>query len=480
VLAGAFKVFGTSLIVERLAAFAQQVGVVVGVYALARHSGRAVATFSSFISAVLIVPPVGSLIALAWTGGLAVSLFGVLAGLESRRVDGSRARLLALVSGLLFGLALLYRIDLVVAIGLATLAILWGVSGQLKRRLLSGLAIGASPYLIHLATAGVGNAVRGMIIEPVYSRGSALPIPPPPDHFSAYLERFVDLPSLYWPVPTLPGPAQLTVWFFVMLLSVAAILLVGASRLRQAPDDLRVRVLLVVGLFSIGLLPQGLQRASASHFGLASAVSIAFLPIAIVELVRARKRNSRTWTRGVVGGGSVLAMVILVIPLFTARPYVDFTLQTFGRHRVAAFRVEHNGRIFYYGRRDAARAANEMLPVVERISKPGERLFVGPTDLRKTPYDDAYLYYMLPTLTPATYYVEMDPGLANGKDSRLADDLRSADIAILSSVWNGWDEPNDSRKFGPDLPNRVLRTEFCLVRWFGPGRLYEVYRRCDR
>ena len=132
------------------------------------------------------------------------------------------------------------------------------------------------------------------------------------------------------------------------------------------------------------------------------------------------------------------------------------------------------------GGTDVADAANELLPEVERITKPGDRLFVGPTDLRKTPYSDAYLYYMLPDLDPATYFIEMDPGVANREGSRLADDLRSADVAILSSVWNDWDEPNDARKVGPNEPNRVLRNEFCLVDTYGEDGLYELYRRCDR
>jgi hypothetical protein len=73
----------------------------------------------------------------------------------------------------------------------------------------------------------------------------------------------------------------------------------------------------------------------------------------------------------------------------------------------------------------------------------------------------------------------MDPGVANRDDSGLADDLASADIAILSSVWNGWEEPNDSRDFGSAEPNRVLRDQFCLVNSYGDG-LYELYEKCDR
>ena len=56
-----------------------------------------------------------------------------------------------------------------------------------------------------------------------------------------------------------------------------------------------------------------------------------------------------------------------------------------------------------------------VIAAAAKISKPGQRLFVGPVDLRKTPYSDAYLYYMLPDLVPATYYIEMDPGVANAE-----------------------------------------------------------------
>ena len=54
-----------------------------------------------------------------------------------------------------------------------------------------------------------------------------------------------------------------------------------------------------------------------------------------------------------------------------------------------------------------------MIADLDRMSKPGERLLVGPSDLRRTWYSDAFFYYMFPELTPATYFIEMDPGLAN-------------------------------------------------------------------
>jgi hypothetical protein len=70
----------------------------------------------------------------------------------------------------------------------------------------------------------------------------------------------------------------------------------------------------------------------------------------------------------------------------------------------------------------------------------------------------------------------MDPGMANAPDSGLAEEVAAADWLILSHVWDAWDEPNDSREFGPDEPNQVVAENFCPVGDYEP--FFEVYRRC--
>ena len=119
----------------------------------------------------------------------------------------------------------------------------------------------------------------------------------------------------------------------------------------------------------------------------------------------------------------------------------------------------------------------QLLPAADRVIRPGDRLVVGTGDLRKTPLSEAFLYYLLPEARPGTYYVEMDPGVANADDSRLADDLSKADVVILSRVWDEFHEPNDSQELGSDRPNRVLRRRFCTVLDLP---LYELLERCDR
>jgi hypothetical protein len=344
-------------------------------------------------------------------------------------------------------------------------------------RLLAGFAAGIAPYAIQLATAGIGNSVRGMVLDPVFHLrgGRGLPVPPPWSHVDGFLQRAGLLQQLSWPVPHLAASQQLSLWFFLLLGVVLFSVVHGWRAVRADPASLRARTLLVVPLFSLGIVPQAMQRADSAHFAWVSCVPFGFLPVVLFDFARraAPRVSTRRLTLGV--GAGVLALVVLVLPAFTATRYADYSLQTFGVHR-HSYKIEHNGRVFYYGKQDRATAANEVIAAAARISRPGQRLFVGPGNLRKTPYSDAYLYYELGDLVPATYYIEMDPGMANTEHSGLDRQLASADIAILSKIWDDWSEPNDSRKVGSDKSARVLARDFCRVGTY--GNLYELYRKC--
>jgi hypothetical protein len=482
VLAGVYKVFGTQLVVERLFALLQQIGIVLGLYGLARFWGRTVALCAAVICLVIIVPPIG-LTALAWDGGVALGLIGLLITLHGRRrlrLRPDTAMRFALVGGIVSGFALLYRLDLVVAVGLGLLAAWWGTTTKFKIRLGIGFAIGVAGYLVHIAMAGLSNVVEGMILQPVFDLrgGRKLPVPPPWDHFDGFLQKSGAIMSSHWPLPALRQPAQLTVWFFGLLAAVVFLVVVGAWAVRRDRTSIRARVLLAGALFSLGMVPQAMQRVDSAHFAWVSCVPFALVPVAALELLRAyAPRWSFRNTAALSGLAAILAMT-LVIPQFTAWAYSDYVLQTFGRHRLV-FKIEHDGRTFYYGRKEVADAARELLAEVPKVAKPGDKLFVGTTDLRKTPLSEAYLYYMLPDNPPSTYYIEMDPGVANAKGSGLAKDLADAQIAILSGAWNDWSEPNDSRKLGSDAANKVLVRDFCLVGHWGVHRtgdpLYQLF-----
>jgi 4-amino-4-deoxy-L-arabinose transferase-like glycosyltransferase len=475
-LGGVFKVFGVSLLSERGFGLVQQLAIVFGVYALARRWGRILAVIAAVTSGLIIIP--FALTALAWVGGVGLALCGLAAGVEARaHRDDRGARRWAMVAGLLLGLAILFRLDLVLGVGLATIALVRGMERSRVSRLFAGFVIGVLPYSIHIATAGPGHVFQGMVIDPIFRLrgGRSLPIPPSWGHLDGFLQRAGALAQLSWPFPAPARPHQLFLWFFLLLVAIAFVLWQGWRATCTDPGSVTARTLLVVGLFGVGILPQALQRVDSGHFAWVGCVVFAFVPIAGYELVRRRAPKVPIRRTAIASGALMLALLAFVIPAFTIRTYVDYSLQTFGIHR-ASYKIEHDGRVFYYGKPDRAAAANMVIAAADRISKPGQRLFVGPVNLRKTPYSDAYLYYMLADLVPATYYIEMDPGVANANGSRLPEDLESADVVILSAIWEDWSEPNDSRKVGSDGAEKVLARDFCQVGTYLD--LYQLYRKC--
>ena len=480
VLAGAFEVLGTTLATERAIGFLQQLGLAFGILALLRPWGRWVAAAGGATAAMIVVPPIG-LTALAWTGGVALGLWslnGSLTGLAAEPGSARRRRLL-LVAGLLAGAALLYRPDLVLAVGLSSVVLWPGLDRSGRRRFAGGLAVGVSPYLVHVATAGVGNVVTGLVLEPVFELrgGRRLPLPPSWSHFDGFLQRAGQLIEPPWPLPAPPPPAQLSLWLALLVAANVALVVAGVHALRRGD-----RWLLVLALFSVGLLPQAIQRADSTHLAWVSCVPLGLLPAAAAEGIRAWRPRWPSGRQAMAAAAVPLLATLALAPHFTWAIYTDYVARSVGAREIEAGTIRRGDRTFPYGRPDAVEAVNAMLPDVERVMRPGDTLFVGTADLRKTPYSEAFLYYLLPELAPATRYIEMDPGIANAEDSGLADELRAADIAILSSIRDDWDEPNDSQEFGPDEPNQVIEEDFCLVDSYGDGLsdrgLYELYRRC--
>ena len=405
----------------------------------------------------------------------------MVAALAGRNAtDERRAGRLLVVAGLLGGAALLFRLDLVLAVTLGLVVSAWGMAAARRRRLLIGAAAGVSPYLIHVAMAGPGHVITGMIIDPVFNLrgGRRLPVPPSWSHFDGFLQRAGLLAEPPWPFPAPPSPAQLTLWLGLLLATVAVLVVLGWRAVRSSPERALSRTLLVMGVFSLGLLTQALQRADSTHLAWVSCVPLGFVPVAVAEVLRGR----RDWVRSWVPVLAPFALLLVVVPHFTLRTYADATAQSLGYHR-ESYTIRHGDRVFYYGRKDAADSVNAMLVDVDRLTTDGQRLFVGTGDLRKTPYSEAFLYYLLPRLVPSTYFIEMDPGMAN-KGTRMADDLAHSDVAILSSIRDDWVEPNDSRVVGSDAASQVLQRDFCLKGSYGQGLfghgLYELYLRCDQ
>lgn len=495
-LAGTYEVFGTSLATERTFGLVQHLAFVLGVFAIARRWGRVVGLVCALTSLLIVVPPAG-LTALAWNGGLAFAVWSIW--FASRRVppsldvagddDGAEAaedpspvRRGLFVAGLLGGLGLLFRPDLVVALTLGLGAAAWPFAWRRWRPLLAGSALGVSPMLLHLIVAGPANAIDGMVLDPVFRLrpGRHLPVPPSWDELDGWFQKASGLRTLGWPFPAPELSHQVAMWFWCTVVSAFFVAGVGIWAVRRAPRDRQARTLRAVGLLGVGMLSQALQRPDTTHLAWVSCVPLALVPVAITELFRHRSPVPRR-IRLPVAVVPAVVVLVAVIPHFTLRSWVDLSGQTFGRN-VFGYPVNNEGRNFYLGSPEVADAANAVVADLQDRAAPGERLFVGPMDLRRTPYSDASFYFLFPDLVPATYFIEMDPGIADAEGSRLADDVASADWLILSNVWTDWTEPNDSDRLGPDAPNQVVRDDFCLVDDYGANPAgapwFALYERC--
>jgi hypothetical protein len=171
----------------------------------------------------------------------------------------------------------------------------------------------------------------------------------------------------------------------------------------------------------------------------------------------------------------VLVLVaVLVVPSFPLRGWTEAVGRTISGD-ATGFPVVRGGRSFPYGSASDAAAAQEVVDELSRSSRPGERLVVGPADLSRTVYSDAWLYSLFDELQPGTRFVEMDPGIADAPDSGLADEVADADWVVLSEVWRDWDEPNGSRSPGSSSATEELEASFCEV--IDNGR-FRLLRRC--
>jgi 4-amino-4-deoxy-L-arabinose transferase-like glycosyltransferase len=473
VLMGWYKVVGFSLESERTFGLVQHLGIIFALFALARPWGRLAAAAVGGLAVFYVLTPIG-LTAMAWNGGLALCLWSIVFALRARGVSNPRRSLIA--AGVLAGLALTYRPDLALALVLVYAWFLW--RNRRWRTVVPAFLVGLVPMWVHIAMVGPSTAFRGMVIDPVFKlrAGRELPRPPSWTHLDGSLQAIAELVPPWWKLPALSAEKALFLWFFAMLV-VPLVLLWVAVRLWRREHSPRAAVLLCGALFSIGVVPQALQRPDSTHLSWVTCISFPLLILAVVESVRHRHPRTTVRQRVAVGVAAVLALTLVVAPLFTFRYYLLHTRVSAGNVQTP-FPVERNGRRFYLGDFGPYLASRDVIADLATMSKPGERLLVGPSDLRRTWYSDAFFYYMFPELTPATYFIEMDPGLANAPGSRLASEVASSDWVILTSFWDGWREPNSSMDFGSDEPNQVLHDKFCEVRSYQDG-LVRLFHRCS-
>ena len=103
---------------------------------------------------------------------------------------------------------------------------------------------------------------------------------------------------------------------------------------RAAPGSVRATTLWPAALFGAALLPQALQRPDTAHLSWVTGVTFALAIPAMVELLeRGTGLPGRPSRRRWIAIGVVAAILVAVIPFYPVRTYADLVGQTFGRNR---------------------------------------------------------------------------------------------------------------------------------------------------
>lgn len=471
VLALWYRIAGDTLESQRTFGLLQHIGIIFALYALARAWGHVAAVGTALVASMLILTPIG-LSALAWHGALALGLWSVVFAVRSLSTGGPRDLWWA---GGLSGLALGYRPDLVVALAIALAFVVW--RGRGWRVLVAGALVGLLPMWFHLARVGPKAAIEGMVLDPVFElrAGRELPRPPGWSVADGALQAVAEGVPPWWGLPAMGHSQQLFFWFFAVILIAFAVPVVGLVLARRSGRaDPLATVLIVGGLFGLGILPQAMQRPDSTHLAWVAVVSWSLLVPSLIVLARDRF----TLDRRAVGATVAVGLLMLVVcPFYTYRHYLLHTRVSAGQLPVP-FLVERDDHRFWFGDFYVAKALNEMIPDLDARSEPGDRLIVGPADLSRTIYSDVSVYFLFPELEPATYYIEMDPGLADAEGSGLADDIATADFLVLTNIWTGWNEPNASDLHLSDEGNQAVADHFCLIERY-QDNLVLLYERCD-
>lgn len=437
-LSGVYALFGASPWVERGVGLLYRLLILAAVMGLAQRWGTIIAVGCTAITGFLLVST--GIVAYAWMGAVALGLCSLWLGAKSEvpwRIW---------LAGICAGWALLFRVDLGPAILASAIPLFLAMERRSRWKWLFGLMIGLLPLGLLALLIGFQPLLDNLFLFPVVHSGPGRRLP----IFSA-------------------NTAVICLLFVHVAASVINVV-AGALSVRRSPLDLQARLLLGWALFGLGLTHQAIQRIDILHVLYAAFVSIGILPLSVLIISTLLQSRPVSRSNALLAAVGVFAVLAALVPELT----IEFRSELRGSLAKSGHGIvlEHNDRSFPVESVDTVRAVMPLLEELEKSSVANQRLFVGPADLRRTNYNDTYLYHMLPKLRPATYFLEMNPGSANRPGSRLTADVESADWLILNRRWDSWKEPNPSREFGSGAANDVVRERFALQGEYGSFLLF--------
>jgi hypothetical protein len=441
VLSGVYAATGPNIFVERAVGLLYRILILTAFFALMQRWNTTIAAGGAFLAGFLMLS--NGLPAYAWIGAVMCALWSLW---MIFRADSARR---CFWGGTFAGLALLFRPDLAPAVAASGLPLFLLMQPARRWNYLGGVTLALLPLVWLTILAGPWQIINNLLLFPVFycSPGRRLPI-------------FL-------------GQTYLICLFSLHVIALATNVLAGIVSVRSAGREPSSRLLLGLGLLGLGLTHQAAQRFDFGHVVSAAVLSISVLPLSILVL--------QSYWRGVTvqQSDALLATAIVLVLLQGVAPELtriarDKIIAGLGGTTPTSIFVEHRDRSFPVKSMREALSLDKTLNQLDEWASSGDRLFVGPADLRRTNYNDNFIYHMMPQLRPVSYFLEMNPHSANRPNSRLAADIADADWLVLNHHWDGWNEPNDSVNFGSDAPMRIVQNNFELC---GQYSDYDLYRR---
>jgi hypothetical protein len=384
-LAAAYEVLGPSVTVERSVGASYRLAIILAIAALLAPLGAA-ATLCGGSMAVFGILGAGPPTAFGWYGALACALWAIWLARSAleRGPPGWNRRWAG--AGLLIGATASIRPDLGVAALLASVLLVAGGEKRGRWSFAAGFAVGLAPLGWNVAAAGASS------------------------FWVNYVEaRLHQQPEAGFPLSSQPA-------MLLTLLAGAAIVLIAAIRewCRRGSGPM-TRGWLALGVLSVLLLPQFLQRADPGHFAYVAPVILGLLPWAASSVRRLSPR------------------IRVAIPtVFALLVGVHVGVAAFFVH---GYTLRHGDRSFVvYSPRERTELQG-VIRYVDGHTSPGQGIFVGPRDLRTALWGETWLYYMLPALQPASFYLEFGPGdNTTSFTARISGELKHAKVLILETI----------------------------------------------
>ena len=137
------------------------------------------------------------------------------------------------------------------------------------------------------------------------------------------------------------------------------------------------------GLMLALLITQALQRPDTTHLAWVTCISFPLAMAAVAYLVE-RRSAARPWLPPVIASAVAALVLLVVVPFYPVRTYLDAVGQTFGRNQFGA-PITNGDRTFYFGSPEGAADAQAVVDGLAARARPGGPVISpGPTTATRT------------------------------------------------------------------------------------------------